>query len=122
MVALYGNEHGFGWKQGEVVGAQVVSVPLSVPLQRAYSNLLLMIGALVITFIIILVLVDQLLRVLVVRPVVGISEMASRVSMGKLDEPELVRSSNDEIGSLAGSFNRMRRSLQNAMKIIDEQP
>ena len=39
MVALYGSQNGFGWKQGEVVGAQVVSIPLAVPLSRAYQAL-----------------------------------------------------------------------------------
>jgi protein-histidine pros-kinase len=121
MVALYGSQNGFGWKQGEIVGAQLVAIPLSVPLQRAYSNLLLLVAALVGVFAIVMLIVDQLLRALVVKPVVAISEMASDVSMGKLDAPEYTRHSNDEIGSLSMSFNRMRRSLQNAMKMLDEQ-
>ena len=28
MVALYGSQNGFGWKPGEVIGAQIVSVPM----------------------------------------------------------------------------------------------
>src|SRR5262249_3022418 len=32
MVALYGSQNGFGWKQNEIIGAQVVSIPLAVPL------------------------------------------------------------------------------------------
>jgi HAMP domain-containing protein len=47
--------------------------------------------------------------------------MASKVSLGQTDVPELVRDSNDEIGSLAASFNRMRRSLQNAMRRLERQ-
>jgi HAMP domain-containing protein len=121
MVALYGVQHGFGWKQGETVGAQVVSIPMAVPLRRAYSSLIVLMAALAGAFLIILLIVDSLLRVLVVNPVIGISEMASEVSMGKLDAPEYTRSTHDEIGSLASSFNRMRRSLQNAMKMLDEQ-
>jgi len=121
MVALYGSQHGFGWKQGETVGAQVVSIPMAVPLQRAYNSLSVLMAALAGAFLIILLIVDSLLRALVVKPVIGISEMASEVSMGKLDAPEFTRSSHDEIGSLASSFNRMRRSLQNAMKMLDEQ-
>jgi HAMP domain-containing protein len=121
MVALYGSQHGFGWKQGETVGAQVVSIPMAVPLQRAYNSLIVLMAALAGAFLIILLIVDSLLRALVVKPVIGISEMASEVSMGKLDAPEYTRSSHDEIGSLASSFNRMRRSLQNAMKMLDDQ-
>ena len=120
MVALYGSQNGFGWKQGETIGAQVVSIPMAVPLQRAYSTLGWLMAALAGVFLIILLIVDTLLRALVVKPVVGISEMASDVSMGKLDAPEYVSRSHDEIGSLATSFNRMRRSLQNAMRMLEE--
>jgi HAMP domain-containing protein len=121
LVALYGGQNGFGWKLGEVVGAQVVSIPLAVPLARAYQALFWFIAALAVTFLVMIIIVDLLLRLLVVKPVVEISEMANSVSMGKLDTPEYVRESNDEIGTLAMSFNRMRRSLQNAMKMLDEQ-
>jgi hypothetical protein len=40
MVALYGTDHGFGWKVDDTVGAQVVSIPLAIPLGRAYIALL----------------------------------------------------------------------------------
>jgi HAMP domain-containing protein len=120
MIALYGSQNGFGWKLNEVVAAQVVSIPLGVPLQRAYGNLLLLMAMLGGTFLVILLIVDMLLRALVVKPVIDISEMASDVSMGKLDAPEYTRSTHDEIGSLAASFNRMRRSLHNAMKMLEE--
>jgi HAMP domain-containing protein len=121
MVALYGSQNGFGWKLGEIVGAQMVSIPLGVPLGRAYQALLWFMLALAGTFLVIVIIVDLLLRGLVVKPVAEISEMADKVSMGQLDTPEYVRNSNDEIGSLSQSFNRMRRSLQNAMKMLEEQ-
>ena len=121
MVALYGSQNGFGWKLGEIVGAQMVSIPLGVPLGRAYQALLWFLMALAGTFLVIIIIVDLLLRALVVKPVAEISEMANKVSMGQLDTPEYVRNSNDEIGSLSQSFNRMRRSLQNAMKMLEEQ-
>ena len=120
MIALYGSQNGFGWKLNEVVAAQIVSIPLKVPLERAYGNLLLLMLMLGGTFLVILLIVDTLLRVFVVKPVVDISEMASDVSMGKLDAPEYTRNTDDEIGSLAASFNRMRRSLHNAMRMLEE--
>jgi HAMP domain-containing protein len=121
MVALYGSQNGFGWKLGEIVGAQMVSIPLGVPLGRAYQALLWFMLALAATFVVIIIIVDLLLRTLVVKPVAEISEMADKVSMGQLNTPEYVHNSNDEIGSLSQSFNRMRRSLQNAMKMLEEQ-
>jgi protein-histidine pros-kinase len=121
MVALYGSQNGFGWKLGEIVGAQVVSTPLTVPLSRAYQALFWFILALAGTFILTIIIVDILLRVLVTKPVAQISEMADKVSMGQLDTPEYVHNSRDEIGSLSASFNRMKRSLQNAMSMLEEQ-
>jgi HAMP domain-containing protein len=120
LVALYGSQNGFGWKLGDVVAAQVVSIPLAVPLGRAYQALFWFMIALTVTFLVIIIVVDLLLRFLVVTPVMEISEMANNVSMGKLDVPEYIRESNDEIGTLSMSFNRMRRSLQNALKMLDE--
>jgi protein-histidine pros-kinase len=121
MLALYGSQHGFGWKPGETVAAQLVSIPMAVPLSRAYHALLWFMLALAGTFIVTIILVDFLLRALITKPVAEISEMANKVSMGQLDAPEYVRDTRDEIGSLSASFNRMRRSLQNAMKMLEEQ-
>jgi hypothetical protein len=35
MIKLYGNDNGFGWKLDDVIGAQIVSVPVSVPVHIA---------------------------------------------------------------------------------------
>jgi len=121
MLALYGSQNGFGWKPGEIVAAQVVSIPMAVPLSRAYQALLWFMLALAGTFIVTIIIVDFLLRALVTKPVAEISDMANKVSMGQLDAPEYVRDTRDEIGSLSASFNRMRRSLQNAMAMLEEQ-
>jgi HAMP domain-containing protein len=121
MVALYGSQNGFGWKLNEIVGAQVVSIPVSVPLQRARHTLYLMMGALVVTFLVILLIVDQLLRWLIIKPVRQMDTVATNVSMGNLETPEYVRDSSDEIGSLSASFSRMRRSLQSALKMLEDE-
>ena len=121
MTALYGTQNGFGWKLGEIVGAQVVSIPLAVPLERAHRTFLLFVAALVGTFIVVIIIVYLLLSFIVVKPVKEISDMASEVSLGKLNAPELVSRSRDEIGSLAASFNRMRRSLQESLKMLEMQ-
>jgi hypothetical protein len=35
MIKLYGGDNGFGWQLDDVIGAQIVSVPVSVPVQSA---------------------------------------------------------------------------------------
>src|SRR3984957_15554054 len=39
MIKLYGGDNGFSWKLDDVIGAQVVSVPISVPLRTAEETL-----------------------------------------------------------------------------------
>jgi len=54
-----------------------------------------------------------------VRPVTQLSELADRVSQGDLEAPEFSSRSHDEIGVLAQSFSRMRTSVVQAMKMLD---
>ena len=56
---------------------------------------------------------------LVIRPVSALSGIADRVSLGEFEAPEFAVRSNDEIGVLSESFNRMRTSLAHAMKMLD---
>jgi protein-histidine pros-kinase len=119
MIDLYGTANGFGWKLGDVIGAQIVSVPMSVALDRADAAFKVYLGGLVIVFVVIFVLLNLLLHFAIVKPVRRISAIASEVSLGNMDAPEVIVRGRDEIASLAESFNRMRRSLANAMKLLE---
>ncbi|HYM48364.1 MAG TPA: HAMP domain-containing protein, partial [Burkholderiaceae bacterium] len=46
--------------------------------------------------------------------------LADEVSRGKFDMPEFSEAGKDEISVLAASFNRMRRSLEKAMKMLED--
>ena len=120
MVRLYGPNNGFNWKAGEVVGAQIVSVPLSVPkafADAAYRKLMLsLVGVAVLT----LIALNLVLTFTVIRPVTRLAHAADEISKGNLDVPELPAGGSDEIGMLAGAFNRMHRSLAKAMKMLDK--
>ena len=120
MIALYGNENGFGWKPGEIIGAQIVSVPMSASAVRAEHIrrlfLLPFIGFLALLFI----SVNILLHFVVIRPMEKIADSAEAVSMGKIDTPEYQYKGRDQIGRLASSFNRMHRSLVEAFKMLGE--
>jgi protein-histidine pros-kinase len=116
MIRHYGSANGFGWKENEIVGAQIVSVPIKMA-DRAFRDLLYyLIGI----FLLSLILLDVLLVLTIVRPAARLAAIADQVSMGKLDAPELKVTGKDEISMLAGSFNRMRLSLEKAMKMLEE--
>ena len=120
MLARYGRANGFGWQINEVVGAQIVSVPMSVPLQRAEETFRTFMVSLVGVFLAIIVILNILLHYIVVRPVQRMSAIAHEVSLGNLDAPECEARGKDEVASLGQSFNRMRRSMVNALKMLDE--
>ncbi|AKJ29574.1 c-type heme family protein [Caldimonas brevitalea] len=119
MVDRYGPANGFGWNFNEVIGAQVVSVPMTVPLQRADSAFKVFMGLLTAVFVLIGAALNVMLWKLVIQPVSRLSAIADRVSLGEMEAPEFNASSRDEIGTLAQSFSRMRKSLVQAMKMLD---
>ncbi len=119
MVDKYGPANGFGWQLNEVIGAQVVSVPMTLPLQRAADNLQLFLGSLIGVFLVVGVVLNVMIWFVVVRPVTELARLADRVSQGEMDAPEFAARSKDEIGTLADSFARMRASVQQAMKMLD---
>ena len=55
----------------------------------------------------------------VIHPVARLSKIADQVSLGNLDAPEFKTRGRDEIGTLAQSFDRMRKSLVQAMKMLE---
>ncbi len=120
MVDLYGADHGFNWKLNDVLGAQIVSVPMRVPLERANQTFLTVLAGLAAVFLVMMVLLNILLDRVIIRPVGRIAATANEVSLGNMDAPEVSVRGRDEIASLAASFNRMRRSLANALKMLGE--
>ena len=119
LIEKYGPANGFGWNLNEVVGAQIISVPTRVPLERAEKAFRLFITSIAAVLVAIGVVLNIMLWLLVIRPVVNLSQMADKISMGALDTPEIKRSSSDEIGVLAQSIGRMRTSLAKAMKMLE---
>jgi protein-histidine pros-kinase len=119
MVALYGKTNGFGWKLNETIGAQIVSAPLAIADTQAWQNLKLMIAATSGIFLMLMLLINLLLRWMVITPVRMMAEISEAVSMGDSSKPEFIHPGDDEISTLSKSFNRMRRSLDNALKMLD---
>ena len=118
MVERYGDANGFGWKLNDIVTAQIVSVPMQVAVQRANGVFWTFMISLAVVFLVGIVAINLLLIFLVIRPVIQLSSMASSVSLGNSDITEFPVMGRDEIAELSLSFNRMGRSLAEAMKLL----
>jgi len=114
----YGTANGFGWQLHDIVGAQIVSVPYDVPLTRASAALKKFVYLLVGLFLFLFLALNLLLSLLVLRPVRRLAGIADEVSKGNMDAPDFPAKGGDEISTLGTSFNRMRRSLVEAMNML----
>ena len=120
MIALYGSANGFGWKPGEIIGAQIVSVPMADSAVRA-SHIRSLFEVPFLAFMALLFIsVNVLLSLVVVRPIERMAKTAEAISLGEINTPEYRYAGSDQIGRLAASFNRMHRSLVEAFRMMGE--
>jgi protein-histidine pros-kinase len=119
MVDRYGEANGFGWKPHEVVGAQVISVPMSVPIaiaNRGFRDLLIGLGS---VFLLTILLIDLAMYLIVIRPLRKVSKNADIISKGDVDMPPLEVRGHDEIAEVTASFNRMHTSLVKTFELLN---
>jgi len=119
MLRVYGEANGFGWKHNEIIGAQVVTVPMDIAIASADRALKAFMVSLAGVFFVVFIVLNIMLSGLIIRPIRIMSQAANQVSTGNFDVPEFKEGGRDEVAVLGGAFNRMRRSLSKAMQMID---
>lgn len=119
MVKVYGPNNGFGWKLNEVIGAQIVSVPMDLPIRNANRAFVTFMTSLTVVFAVLFVILNVMLTLLIVQPITRLSRAADQISKGRLDAAEFPEQGRDEVAQLGQAFNRMRRSLEKAIALID---
>lgn len=119
QLATYGTETGFNWKLNEIVAAQIISVPAEEVFASVKESLSLVMVILISIFALVILIINLLLNRSVIQPLKKMSHLAKEVSTGKTSD-DFEQVSNDEIGILAASFNRMKASLEIAINLIDK--
>ena len=119
MIEKYGSSNGFGWKHNEIIGAQIVNVPMAIPIARAESTLGAFILILACVFAAIWLVLNILLHLIIIKRVNNIAAKSKEISEGVLTAPEFDESGRDELSSLGHSLNLMYRSLSSAVKLLD---
>ena len=120
MIKIYGSNNGFGWKLNEVIGVQLVSMPLYLPIENANRTFYTFMASLSGIFLAVFIILNVMLSFLIVRPITKMSKAADEISTGNMDVAEFSEKGGDEMALLSKSFNRMRRSLEKAISLIDK--
>jgi HAMP domain-containing protein len=119
MIKHYGAQNGFGWNLDEVVGAQIISIPTSVPIKMAQQGLTRLLINLSLIFLAAILLIDVGLYFIVIRRLGKISHYADRISQGEMDLEQLPVRGNDEVAQVTRSFHRMHTSLKKAIDLLN---
>lgn len=119
MVQIYGRTAGFGWQMNETIGAQLVTVPMALPLRNAEVSLHAAMAILLAVFLGLMLVLNLLLHWLILKPVTRISAAATAVSLGQeVPADAFAGTGKDEVAELGRAFTRMRRSLDQAVKML----
>ncbi len=93
---------------------------MTLPVANANHAFMTFMASLSAVFLVLFVILNLMLSRLIVKPITELSKAADKVSTGDLDIPEFSEKGKDEVSLLGKSFNRMRRSLEKAIRMIDE--
>jgi len=119
LLARYGSNNGFGWQPHEIIGAQVVSVPLASATANAQAIFRRVMTAVAVIHAAALLIVNVILYLLIVRPVRHIAAIADEVSLGNTAAAQFPTRGSAELLDLTRSFNRMRTSLAKALQLLE---
>ncbi|NML75174.1 DUF3365 domain-containing protein [Rhizobium sp. S-51] len=120
MVEKYG-ANGFGWKMGDVIGMQLVEVPVLGPNTQAMKGLLVTLGALTCVFILSLSVFLLLLRRYVTHPLEAITRRTISTSLApERHETGEQTPLNGQFHDLEQSIGRLRTSLNEALRLLPD--
>ena len=118
MTAMYGTTNGFGWQPGEIIGSQIMSVPIETAIAKADHNFFVFMASLVAIFLLVFVLVNVMIHLMVLRPIARMVAVSEQVSNGDLSGQGFEAKGHDEIAQLNRSFERMRLSLAKSLAML----
>ena len=119
LIEAYGTANGFGWQLNDIIGAQIVSLPLAVPVQRANYTFKVFLISLGVIFLLTITALNLMLYWLVIRRVKNLARTADEVSLGNLEAGEFRSRAKDEIGVLTEALGRMKTSMVQALKMLE---
>ncbi len=113
---IYGTENGYNWSMGETVGTSIIYISISKAMDDAKQSALKIFTVGIICLLVTIICIWIFLDRSVVAPIIRLSSSAKDISIGKNLCDSIHTESNDEIGGLANSIDRMRISVNKLLK------
>jgi protein-histidine pros-kinase len=119
LLRTYGSVNGFGWRMDEVIGAQIVSVPMTLAYREAWRSVYVTVVTQVAVFAIAAVVINLMARWFFARPLRRLAEQAERRSRGDLAAPDLPPFATRELEALRRALDRLSRSVAKAIARLE---
>jgi protein-histidine pros-kinase len=117
MLAKYGSENGFGWKLNEIVGIQLLTVPVTEQFRSMLKLVGLLAGGLAAIFAIAYLALAISLEALLVRPLSRLAAVAEGASKG--ERMALPKGGAYEVRRLSDAIDRLRTSLRKSLEDLE---
>ncbi len=115
----YYDGRGTGYSEGDIMAAAIFSAPIQYIKEENMATIITFVAVLAVLFVLIIAVLNVLIHKLVVKPIQELTEAAEAISMGELSK-EIKETSEDEIGKLQASFERMRLSLSKLIEMLEK--
>lgn len=120
VVARYGATHGYGWKEGEIAGAIMVTVPAAGLASEQAQIARTLLGTFIILGAGVAGLLVFLFGRLVNHRLLGLANVMGRIAVDPSTPERVPDRRRDEIDALAGCFNRMANALRESHATLEQ--
>lgn len=122
MVAKYGPNNGFGWKLGEIVGVQLLTVPVTEQFRNTLELVGILMGGLALIFAVAYFALTAAMEATVAAPLDRLADAADQASRSTSEAPTLPMAGARELRVLAEAIQRLRVSLAKALAQLGPKP
>ncbi len=117
LVSLYGTQGGFNRKEGEIIGVELIAIPVDETFLQIKGLVFSIFLTGIVGVVFLFFSVNYYINLVAVRPIKTVSRFFRSVVKGEKDLDTRVEvRSRDEIGDLASSFNRMMAYLKESQE------
>lgn len=118
LIKRYGRHNGFGWQPNEVMAAEIVSVPFADADQAAKHLYSVLTAGIVGALVALLAAINVTVYWFILRPLRQMTQQIDEVSLGQSSGESFAVRGGGELAALGAAFERMRKSLDKALKMI----